>query len=568
MPFDLTQYKPKVAWIGMGALLEPYMPTYSGGLEVLTGDYLRECADRRIPIVGIIQSNGDGYFQQQFDGNDMQTERPVYWEPKSSLPRIHHTVDINYKGRNLKVGAELYVIEGITGFKVPVLLLDTDFEENKNNDDRFILSKLYVNNTEQRVAQEYVLGRAAIKILQSLGWDKTIDTYQMNEGHMWSAPLEFLKQGLSEEDIKQKFAFVTHTPVHAGHLKHDYDLVGKIGWDFIPGNIAKYAGDQLLNTTLLASYFSRYINAVSRAHKGVCDTMVEFKGRHVDYITNGVHPTTWVGPHMNRLFESFNKHWSMDTRCLEGIMEGVRKIELLDAKDNAKGELIRYINSKNPVKFRGDAITIVWARRFTTYKRPGLILEEDGIDRLHKLANEYGPIQLIFAGKAHPGDDDGKAELQKVRRASRKVNNGVRISHIDYNAATAKKLIPGADVWLNTPRRPLEACGTSGMKALLNGTINLTSYDGWVPEGLEIDPKAIHLVGPQQSQSSVSANTREEDLVDRETMFESLENIIRQMRTPEGRHEMIGRSIQLFPNFSTTRPIREYSERIWKTQML
>jgi len=568
MDFDFARYNPIAAWISAGALLEPHMPTYSGGLEVLTGDYFRECADRRIPMVGIIQCNGDGFFQQQFDADDMQIERPIFWDPKNSMPRIPYTVNIQYRGHDLKVGAELHVITGITGFKVPVLLIDTDFPENKDADERYILSKLYVNNTEQRIAQEYVLGRAAIKLMQEIGWDKAIKTYHMNEGHMWSAPLELLNQGFSESEIRQRFAFTTHTPIPAGHQEHDYDKVGKIGCDFIPHNIAQYAGSPKLNTTLLASYFSRNINAVSRKHADVCRHMDVFKGYDIDYITNGIHPMTWVGKHMLRLFNHYNPYWSLDPRCLDDIMHGVSKKDLLEAKEAGKLNLIPDINTRSDVKFRGDATTIVWARRFTPYKRPSLILEEGGLDRLHALAEKYGPIQLIFAGKAHPGDPGGKLELQKIRRISRSVNNKVRISFINgYDASIAKRLITGADIWLNNPRRPLEACGTSGMKALLNGTINLSSYDGWVPEGYERDPKAVFLVGPKKEQVVESTNTREEDAEDRAILSDSLEEIIQNMKNPDSHHEMIARSIALFSHFSTTRAIGEYASK-WGTKIL
>src|SRR3989338_742247 len=240
MKFNPGEYSPSIGIFSMGACLnvdEPYLPTYSGGLEVLTGDILHSCADLRIPVVGIIQSSSSGYFKQEIYETGWQREKPAYWVPDLSLGRNDETVNIKHKGRNLIVGASPYKIIGETGFKIPVYLLDTNFQEN-DSEDREITWMLYNNDPEHRIAQENVLGQGGVKLLRKLGYD--IKKFHMNEGHAAFATLELLAEGKTEEEIKNLCAFTTHTPVAAGHDKWDYNGTKNILGNFLPTDIQKF----------------------------------------------------------------------------------------------------------------------------------------------------------------------------------------------------------------------------------------------------------------------------------------------------------------------------------------
>jgi len=541
----------------MEAYLEPCIPTYSGGLGVLEGDILKSYADLRIPAVGIIQSSTAGYFGQAIDGSGWQREAPVYWDPKSTLGAIDEKVVIKNRGRNLYVGASPYVITGETGFKINTFLLDTDLEEN-HEDDREITGRLYDGNPEQRIAQENVLGQAGVKLVRKLYGDKII--FHANEGHAAFASLELLREGKSIEDIKRAFAFTTHTPVAAGHDRWNYDQVANILGDFLPENIREFAGQNELNMTQLALSFSSYVNAVSRKHAEVCREMDVFKGRKIDYITNGVHPKTWASESFRELFHNHFPHWTLEPRVLSDAKH-IFPEEILEAKNQAKRHLIGYINTSYPVKFRQDALTLVWARRFTSYKRPDLLIRD--IDRLYKIS-EKCPLQIIYSGKAHPSDEEGKKLIQKVVNFSRD-NNKSNLKAVfleDYNAYMAKLLMGGADVWVNTPRRPQEASGTSGMKAALNGCLNLSTYDGWVAEGYEMAPDAIWLVGPEKEQTIINPDWQQEDAVDSKILYENLEQIAGLYPDKEEWAKRMGSSIGLLAYFNTHRVVKELASKL------
>ncbi|MFW6137515.1 MAG: alpha-glucan family phosphorylase, partial [Candidatus Aminicenantaceae bacterium] len=243
--------KPRVAYLSMGAYLESYLPTYSGGLEVLAGDILRSCADRRIPIVGIIQASSSGYFRQGIDQNGWQKEVPVYWTPQKTLPRIPETVILEHRGRELTVGAERYNITGSTGYRVPVYLLDTHFEANDES-LRQITGMLYDADVESRLAQENVLGQAGIKLMRRLGYDDIL--LHMNEGHAALGALQlFSNERMTAEEVRRRSVFTTHTPVPAGHDVFDYGMAKDVlGGRFLSDKIKEFAGPERLNMTRLA----------------------------------------------------------------------------------------------------------------------------------------------------------------------------------------------------------------------------------------------------------------------------------------------------------------------------
>ena len=565
MSFDLTKFNPKVAYLSMGAYLESYMPTYSGGLEVLAGDIFRSSADLRVPLVGVIQASNGGYFRQRIDDTGWQHEDSIHWSPKDSLTRLEQTVQIQHNGGNLEVGAEVYEVKGLTGYTVPIILLDTDFDSNDES-DKGITGMLYSN--QQRIAQENVLGQAGVKLLRKLGY-KGIETFHMNEGHAAFATLEVMKElGYDADQTRKLFVFTTHTPVDAGHDKWNYSDAGKVAGGFFPENISDFAGKDVLNTTKLALSLSRYVSAVSRKHAGVCRSMDVFDGREIDYITNGIHLGTWVSPPMKRLFDGHFSHWRLDPRVLEDVVDHISPREVLSAIDESKRHLIGWVNANSELNFDTEALTIVWARRFTSYKRPGLIYHD--LDRLHEIAERYGKIQLLFAGKAHPEDMEGKKLLQQVFKTSQKLQNNVRAAFIPgYDTKIAKRLLAGADVWLNTPRRPEEASGTSGIKAAVSGGLNLTTYDGWPIEGVEIAPEGIFILGPRSNQVTVNQDFDSEDTVDANGLYDSLEQIADIFHRSD-KDELASRAlhaISLGAHFNSHRVVRETADKAWNLKL-
>ncbi len=563
MPFQASKKKPRIAYLSMGAYLESYLPTYSGGLEVLAGDILRSCADRRIPIIGIIQASSSGYFRQGIDENGWQQEVPVHWTPQKTLPRIPETVTINHHGRSLTVGAERYDITGSTGFKVPVYLLDTHFADNDESNWN-ITGMLYDADPGRRLAQENVLGQAGIKLMKRLGYEDFL--IHMNEGHAALGPHQLMAgDGLSLSEVRSRSVFTTHTPVPAGHDVFDYTLAENvIGSGFLSGKIKELAGRDNLNMTRLALFLSGYVNAVSRRHADVCRGMDIFSGQKIDYITNGIHPESWAVPPMMDFFDNYLPNWRFEPAVFERARNMISLDALVQAKEMAKRYLLGFLNSELNVAFDQDVFTIVWARRFTGYKRPLLLFRD--LERLHKLAEKHGRIQVVFSGKAHPSDHHGKELIQQVIRYSRELQNNLRCAFVPgYNTKIARRLLGGADVWLNTPRRPLEASGTSGMKAALNGCLNLSSYDGWVVEGCELAPGAIWLVGPQTKQIVPESDREATDTTDAAAMYDNLEELIGlYYRNPGELVRRRAEAISLIAYFNTDRCVREYADKAWR----
>jgi len=563
MEIELKKFRPEIAFMTMEAYFEPHIPTYSGGLGVLAGDILRSCADLWIPTIGIVQASSEGYFRQKLDKNGWQVNKPVYWEPKTTLGILDKKVIIKHRGRDLHIAASPYIIKGETGFKNLNLLVNTNLEEN-NFEDRRITGMLYDADDKHRIAQENVLGQGGAKLLKELGYK--IKKFHLNEGHAAFATLELLAQGHSLNEIRQMCGFTTHTPVSAGHDKWEYQDVKEILGNFLPENIQEVAGRYNLNMTKLALNLSGYVNSVARKHGEVCNQMEVFNGRNVDYVTNGIHPKTWVTESFKDLFDSHFKHWSIEPRVLERA-DHIHFRELLEAKESQKRHLIGYINSNTPLKFSQDVLTITFARRFATYKRADLILRD--IDRLNQIAETKGKFNLVFAGKSHPADDEGKKLIQKIYWAATDNSNNFKTVFLeDYNPEMAKLLQGGSDVWLNNPRRPQEASGTSGMKAALNGCINLSVCDGWIVEGYEMNPNGIYLIGPKSNELTVNSNYFEEDNKDAESLYENLEEILDVYYSDkEEWARKMSDSISLVSYFNTHRVVKEYASKLWNIRV-
>lgn len=475
----------KIAYFSMEVGIDPKVPTYSGGLGVLAGDTIRSCADLGVPMVVVTLLYKKGYFTQKLDAAGNQQELPCEWEPESYLTLLPDKIEVLIEQRKVCVRAWEYKVTGIGGYFVPIIFLDTDFEENASP-DRLLSQYLYGGDKKYRLSQEIILGIGGVRMLNELGYDN-IQRYHMNEGHASLLSFELLHARKAEyentwdvEGVKKMCVFTTHTPVPAGHDQFPYPLVESVLGEFIPFDLMKQlGGGDNLNMTFLALNLSGYVNGVAKEHRKV--SMEMFPGYHIDSITNGVHSATWVAPSFRELFDRFIPGWLNDSFSLRYALSLPRE-QVWEAHEKAKRVLVEYVNSKYAVGLEQEILTIGFARRATAYKRGDLVLRD--IERLCAISERVGKLQFIFSGKAHPQDSPGKELIGRIFSLKEKLKSCVKVVYLeDYDLSLAKMLISGVDVWLNTPRRPQEASGTSGMKAAHNGIPSLSILDGWWIEG-------------------------------------------------------------------------------------
>ena len=466
------------------------IPTYAGGLGVLAGDTMRTAADLDMPMVAVSLVSRAGYFQQTIDSNGQQHEAPQPWDPAQWATRLEAMIAVDLGGRVVWVGGWLYVMQSHIGGPQPVILLDTDLNEN-TPDDRNITHYLYGGDDRYRLEQEAILGIGGVRMLQALGFD--IRQYHLNEGHSallglellrrYAFPAEDLRPGESAYDIprvRELCNFTTHTPIEAGHDKFSYALVEEVIDELIEKPVLhRLGGDDRLNMTLLALNLSEYRNGVAVRHAEVSSKM--FPGYHVRAITNGVHAPSWTHDSFTRLYDAHLAGWCHEPEILVRADHAIPDEAIWQAHVEAKQALINYLQQSTDQQFDMEVATFGFARRMTAYKRPDLLFTD--LERLKTIAKEF-PIQLVVAGKAHPRDEAGKALIKQLYAYANDLKNDIRLVFLpDYNMDTAKMLVAGVDVWLNTPLRPLEASGTSGMKATFNGVPNLSVLDGWWIEG-------------------------------------------------------------------------------------
>ena len=474
----------------MEIALDPSIPTYSGGLGVLSGDMLRSAADLGVPIAGVTLVHRRGYFRQHLDEAGTQSEEPDSWKPERLLESTGSIVEVVIEGRPVQVRVWRYPIRGITGHTVPVYLLDTDLPENSSW-DRHITDSLYGGDNHYRLCQEVVLGMGGLLALRSLG-HTGIATYHMNEGHSALLALALLEDELQNkgaavaaesdmEAVRRKCVFTTHTPVPAGHDQFPQDLVRKVlgnaQADLLESSACWHEG--VLNMTYLALHCSRYVNGVAMRHGEVSRDM--FPRYPIHAITNGVHAVTWTSAPFQELFDRHIPEWRRDNLYLRYAI-GIPLEEVRAAHFRAKHALIEAVRQRTGIALNEAVMTIGFARRAAVYKRPDLLFSDP--DRIKWLVNRVGPFQVIYAGKAHPQDDTGKKLIHHLFQQAAPLDGLVRFVYLEnYDAAWAKLLCSGADIWLNTPQLPQEASGTSGMKAALNGVPSLSVLDGWWIEG-------------------------------------------------------------------------------------
>jgi starch phosphorylase len=480
----------RIAYFSMEIALSPALPTYSGGLGMLAGDTLRSAADAAAPMVAISLVHRRGYFRQHLDAVGQQTESDVPWSPETTLPSAKKTVTITMQGREVSVCAWRFDVVGVLGHVIPVFLLDTDVEGNDPY-DRHLTDHLYGGDTYYRLCQETVLGLGGVAMLHALGVRPEV--HHMNEGHaallgiglleerMGAAPLS----AATEEDraaIAAQCVFTTHTPVPAGHDQFGLDQMYTIlGTD--RGNALERFGclhNALLNMTYVALRFSRYVNGVAMMHGKVSQKM--FPDYHVHSITNGVHAATWLSEPMQALLDKEIPEWRHDNQYFRSVY-GIEPAKIANCHVKTKQRLLDEVARRTGQQFNPKMLTLGFARRVATYKRASLLFHDP--KRLSKIAKKIGGLQILFAGKAHPADVAGKGLIRDVFASAASLeSSGVHILYLEnYDWELGAMLTQGVDVWINTPRRPYEASGTSGMKAALNGVPSLSVLDGWWIEG-------------------------------------------------------------------------------------
>ena len=516
----------KVAYFSMEIALDPSMHTYSGGLGMLAGDTLRSAADLGVPIVGLTLAHRKGYFLQHLDQKGNQTESEDPWRPEDALAPEDATTTVAIEGRTLRVRAWRFTMQGISGHAVPIYLLDTDLPENSPW-DRTLTDHLYGGDEHYRICQEAVLGIGGVRILRALGYTE-LQGFHMNEGHSSFLTLALLEERLdrpdlgtaSERDIeavRSRCIFTTHTPVPAGHDQFPRTLVNRVLGENLGSvlDATHCCPAGVLNMTRMALRFARHINGVAMRHGKVSHDM--FPNYPVHAITNGVHALTWTSPPFRELYDRHIPEWRYDNQYFRYLL-GVPVEEIEQTHKRAKKTLFDELRATTGVQLDEAAMTIGFARRAATYKRADFLFSD--IERLTRIARSVGPLQIVYGGKAHPRDEHGKALIRRIFEVAQTLKDqSVRVVYVpNYDWRWGQLMTSGVDLWLNTPQRPYEASGTSGMKAALNGVPSLSIPDGWWLEG--------HLEGATGWDIGRSEGISKDQASEQASLYDKLESTI------------------------------------------
>ncbi|MGE0124494.1 MAG: alpha-glucan family phosphorylase [Dehalococcoidia bacterium] len=543
----------RVAYFSMEVALANDIPTYAGGLGVLAGDTLRSCADLAVPVVAVSLVHRRGYFKQEIR-DDRQFEHDAPWAPEGTLTAVSPQATVEIEGRSVSVRGWRYDISGSTGYTVPVLLLDTDVSDNRP-EDRRITDQLYGGDDRVRLMQEVVLGVGGVRLLQALGCTG-LETFHLNEGHAALAPLELLRSVPQADrwefaSVRNRTVFTTHTPVAAGHDRFDSALVSQVLGDFVGRDVlGMLGGADRLNMTHLALNLSHYVNGVALRHREVSSEM--FPEYEIHQVTNGIHARTWTSAPFVALFDRHIPGWRSDPMMLRNAI-ALPPADVWDAHERAKDALVEQVTHRTGRRLRRDVLTLGFARRATAYKRATLVLSD--LAALRAIAREH-PLQFVFAGKAHPKDESGKEGIRSILRAARELGDDVPVVYLaEYDLDLALMLVSGVDLWLNTPLRPQEASGTSGMKAALNGVPSLSVLDGWWREGC-VEGATGWAIGAASSDSAV--DTSRADALD---LYRKLEQIVAPQfyRDRDGWARIMRQAIGVNASFfNTHRMVRQY----------
>lgn len=485
-----------LAYLSAEIGLSDDIPTYSGGLGVLAGDHLKAAADMGLPLVGVTLLYRQGYFRQHIGADGWQSESYPTFVPEPLLHRLPQRCEIRLYEQRVHIAIWSSELVGFTGAKVPILFLDTDLPENAP-EHRSITHRLYGGDLELRLLQEAVLGLGGVAAIETVY--PHIKKFHLNEGHCAFATLALLNRGHSADEVKKRCHFTTHTPVPAGHDVFPYDLAHRALGDQLPGTIRTLAGHEQLSMTELALNLSAHANGVSALHGDVTRAM--FPGRNIEHVTNGVHHLTWVRAPFAILYDRELPGWRGDPQALKRASV-LSSDALFDAHQRCKQELLGYANSTTGLGFAKDLLTIGFARRAAAYKRASLIFRDT--ERLARITQ--GQVQFLFAGKAHPRDEAGHRIIQAIVHNGHVLGDRVRVGYlINYTMWTGALITAGVDVWLNTPQRPHEASGTSGMKAALNGVPSASISDGWWAEGAKDGENGWLIGDPNNNQDDADA---------------------------------------------------------------
>ncbi len=555
----------RVAYFSMEIALDPAVPTYAGGLGVLAGDTLLSAADLGLPMIGLTLLYRHGYFRQQLDATGNQQELPEEWRPEELLEPVEPQVTVQIEGRDVRVRAWRWQIRGAAGHVVPVYLLDTDLEQNLPW-DRTLTDYLYSGDDRYRLCQEMVLGIGGVRLLAALG-NGSIEIYHMNEGHAALLSVAIVEQRLAGrplsaatrddlDALRRHCIFTTHTPEPACHDQFPRELAERV-----LGRERAAALDRagrfhngLLNMTNLALHASHYVNGVGMRHGEVSRGM--FPSYPVRAITNGVHAVRWTSPPFAALYDHHIPEWRRDNLYLRYAI-GIDPGEIAAAHAEAKRALLDEVREHSGVALDPKVFTIGFARRATGYKRPELLLTDLG--RLRSMALRLGPFQVIYSGKAHPQDLSGREAIRHVFTAAGRLAGRVPVVYVEnYDLHRARFLTAGVDLWLNTPQRPQEASGTSGMKAALNGVPSLSVLDGWWLEG--------HVEGVTGWSIGLDENGPSEPGAEAASLYEKLESVILPMfyGRPDSYVRVMRSAIALNASFfNTQRMLRQYAQNAY-----
>ena len=552
MAGQASSVKRIVAYFSMEIALENAMPSYSGGLGVLAGDTIRAAADLRLPMVAISLLYRKGFFTQRLSEDGSQTEEPVEWRVEDFLQEETARANVSIENRRVELRCWRYSVKGVRGFEVPVYFLDADLSSNAEC-DRNLTGSLYGGDSYYRLCQEVILGIGGVRILRALGYND-LTRFHMNEGHAALLSLQLLtdeaekagRESIRKEDIdkvRSKCVFTTHTPVPAGHDRFPMEYLTRVfpgQTEFLdlkdatsadllkrvlqadqnfPGLQEAARRGASLNMTQLALGLSTYVNGVAKQHGETSRQM--FPEVPIEAITNGVHAGTWTSAPFQQLFDRYVPSWREDNYSLRGAL-GLPAEEVWAAHLIAKHDLLETVREKTGLNFDPEVFTIGFARRATGYKRADLILSD--LDRLRQIAKNAGHFQIIYAGKAHPNDGGGKDIIRRIFQAKKALRKAVPVVFLDdYNLEVGGKITSGVDLWLNTPQFPMEASGTSGMKAALNGVPSLSILDGWWVEG-HIEGVTGWCIG--ESRRTVAGSAPADSKTEAQSLYAKLEEVI------------------------------------------
>ncbi|MGE5221122.1 MAG: alpha-glucan family phosphorylase [Omnitrophica WOR_2 bacterium] len=600
-----------VAYFSSEFGLHETLPIYAGGLGILSGDHLKGASDLGLPMVAVGFLYTLGYFSQHITEDGWQEARNVHLDfeelpviPIEDMDGNPLTISVELPGR--EVQARLWEIH--VG-RIPLYLLDTNVESNSPS-DRELTARLYISDLELRISQEIILGIGGVRALRALGYAPSV--WHMNEGHSAFLSLERAREQVeagrtfeqASENVRKSSVFTTHTTVPAGNDEFPLWLIDKyfanywpqLGLDreqFIEVARHRQPWGETYSMPVLAIHMADQRNGVSRMNGRVVRKMWSslWPGLPEDkipitYVTNGVHTGTWLARRLQVLYDRYmGRDWleRLDDPSLWENIENIPDAELWAVRRHLKRKLVAYMRERarqqwlhegvHPVQVLAAgvlldpyALTIGFARRFATYKRANLVLRD--LDRLLSIVNRPNmPVQIIFAGKAHPADEPGKLLIQNVYRSVKKAENGGRLVFLDdYDMNLARYLVQGVDIWLNTPRRPNEASGTSGQKAAMNGILNFSVLDGWWLEGY--NGRNGWVIGEDKEYE----NFEQQDQADAESLYRTLENEIVPLyyndRSADGLPgdwiAMMKESMRtLTPRFSMRRMVKEYTERLY-----